>query len=459
MTNGPLDYASYPRYPTRDIRHIPGDSGIPIIGDTFNFLRDFSGLTQRKYDQYGSIFRVNALFQDTIVMLGPQANEAVLKDTGRCFSNTLAWNLTLDKIFPNGLMLKDFDEHKYHRRILQAAFKRPAIERYISAMSPGIDLGLESWPQGKPFSFYPQVKSLLLNIAASVFLGLNVEQEAEPLNRSFIHAVDATLALVRVNIPGNRWWKGQQGRAYLETFVRRHLEQKRVGHDADIFAQLCRLRDEDGQYLSDQAVVDHTIFLLFAAHDTTTSTLCSIVYALAKNPRWQDALREEFRGISGEITQESMKECDTAALVFREALRMYPPLPTIPRRCVRETEVMGFRIPRNAGVGISPLFTHYMPELWSDPHRFDPERFSSGRAEDNKHFFQFIPFGGGAHKCLGLHFAEIQSKLFLYHFLSNYEVSVQPGYEMAYSVVPMSLPTDGLPVTVRRINAGRSRQK
>ena len=116
--------------------------------------------------------------------------------------------------------------------------------------------------------------------------------------------------------------------------------------------------------------------------------------------------------MSGEITQESMNGCDTASLVFREALRMYPPLPTIPRRCVRETEVMGFRIPRNAGVGLSPLFTHYMPEFWSDPQRFDPERFSPGRAEDKQHFFQFIPFGGGAHKCLGLHFAEIQSKIF-----------------------------------------------
>ena len=107
---------------------LTGDTGAPIIGDTVQFLRDFGGLTQRKYDQYGPVFRVNTMFQNTIVMLGPQANEALLKDAGRCFSNALAWNPTLDKIFPNGLMLKDFDEHKYHRKILQAAFKRPAIE-------------------------------------------------------------------------------------------------------------------------------------------------------------------------------------------------------------------------------------------------------------------------------------------------------------------------------------------
>lgn len=454
MTIKPLDYASYFRYPTREIRHIPGDSGAPVFGDTLHFLRDFNGLTQRKYDRYGPIFRVNVLFQDVIVMLGPQANEAVLKDPGRNFSSTMAWNPTLDRIFPNGLMLKDFDEHKYHRRVLQAAFKRPAIESYVSAMSSGMASGLEGWPRGRSFSFYQQVKSMLLSAAASVFLGMNVEREAEQINRSFIHAVDATLALVRFNIPGNRWWRGQRGRVYLENFVRRHIAVKREGDDPDIFAQLCRMRDDDGCYLSEQAIVDHTIFLLFAAHDTTTSTLCSIIYSLAQYPDWQSTLRDEIVGMTADISVDSLGELDTTALVFREALRMYPPLPTIPRRCVRETEVMGHRIPRNAGIGISALFTHYMPEFWSDPHCFDPERFAPGRAEDKNHFFQFIPFGGGAHKCLGLHFAEIQSKLFLYHFLRNYEVSVEPGYQMAYSVVPMSLPTDGLPVTLRRIDAG-----
>jgi cytochrome P450 len=453
MTSSPIDYADFSRYPTREIRHIPGDSGAPLIGDTLNFLRDFSDLTQRKYQQYGPIFRVNALFQDTIVMLGPEANEAVLKDPDRCFSNALAWNPTLDKIFPNGLMLKDFDEHKYHRRILQAAFKRPAIESYIAAMSPGIAAGLGEWPRGLSFSFQEQVKSLLLNIAAGVFLGLEVEEEAGPLNRSFVHSVDATLALVKWKIPGNRWWRGQRGRAYLEDFVRRHIATKRASEQQDIFAQLCRMQDDDGHYLDEQAIVDHTIFLLFAAHDTTTSTLCSIIYALARHPEWQAALREEIRAMSGPPSLDSLGEMDTTALVFREALRMYPPLPTIPRRCIRETQVLGYRIPRNAGVGISPLFTHYMPEFWSNPQRFDPERFAPNRAEDKQHFFQFVPFGGGAHKCLGLHFAEIQSKLFLYHFLGNYEVSVQPGYEMAYSVVPLSMPTDGLPVNLRSLAA------
>jgi len=410
------------------------------------------GLTRDKYLRYGPVFRVNAFFQDTIVLLGPDANEAILKDSNNCFSSALAWNTSLDKIFPNGLMLKDFEEHKYHRKILQVAFKRGAIERYVDAMSPQIANAIETWPTGQPLRFYDHVKNLLLEVAAAVFLGLDVTPEAGRLNRSFVDAVEATLALVRINLPGNRWSRGQRGRAYLEAFVHAHIAGKRDSADQDIFAQVCRARDDEGRYFSEQAIIDHVIFLLFAAHDTTTSTLCSIIFALASNPTWQQRLREEYRSFDTiHPDLGAISAMDDTALVFREALRMYPPLATIPRRCVRETEVLGHRIPRNAAVGISPLFTHYMEEYWAAPTQFDPERFAPGRAEDKQHFFQYVPFGGGAHKCLGMHFAEVQSKLFLRHLLRHYEVSVEPGYAMAHSVVPLSLPTDGLPVTLRKI--------
>ena len=452
MRARPIDYSEYSRFPTRKVRHIPGDSGAPIIGDSLRFIQDLPGLTREKYRRYGPVFRVNALFQHTIVLLGPDANDAILKDTEKCFSSALAWNTSLDKIFPNGLMLKDFEEHKYHRRILQAAFKRGAIERYVEAMSPQIANGIGDWQTNQPLRFYDHVKKLLLEVAAGAFLGLDVTPEADRLNRSFVDAVEATLALVRVSLPGNRWSRGQRGRAYLEAFVHAHIAAKRDSEDRDIFAQVCRARDDEGRYFSEQAIIDHVIFLLFAAHDTTTSTLCSIIFALASNPAWQQRLRQEYRS-SNTIHPDlgAISAMDDTALVFREALRMHPPLATIPRRCIRETEVLGHRIPRNAGVGISPLFTHYMEEYWTAPTRFDPERFAPDRAEDKQHFFQYIPFGGGAHKCLGMHFAEVQSKLFLRHFLTRYEVSVKPGYEMARSVVPLSLPTDGLPVTLRKI--------
>lgn len=129
---------------------------------------------------------------------------------------------------------------------------------------------------------------------------------------------------------------------------------------------------------------------------------------------------------------------------------MYPPLPTIPRRAIRDCEYKGYKIPKNAAVGIHPMHTHYMEEYWTNPYLFDPQRWSPERAEYKKHFYQWVPFGGGHHKCLGLNFAEIQTKVFLFHFLKRYTVDVKPGYVMDFQTVPLAMPKDGLIVQIHR---------
>ncbi|WP_374963414.1 cytochrome P450 [Spongiibacter tropicus] len=364
------------------------------------------------------------------------------------FSSRLAWNPLLDRLFPDGLMLKDADAHRYDRKILQSAFKKSAIEGYLDTMNPHLERGLTAWPQNKSFFFQHAVKQLLLEVAAEVFLGVEMGDEASSVNTAFVDTMLASMAVFKIPVPGTLWYRGLKGRKHLEDFVMTHIAAKRETEAQDIFSQICHATDEDGNVFSDSAVRDHIIFLLFAAHDTTTSTLCSIVYALAKHPEWQQRLREEYQSLgTASLSYDDLSKLEDTKLVFKEALRMYPPVPAIPRRTVKDMELFGYHIPKNTSVGLSPLFTHYMEEYWSNPTQFDPERFSKARAEDKKHFFQWIPFGGGAHKCLGLNFAEVQTKLFLFHLLTRYNISVKAGYEMPRSWVPLIFPADGLPVT------------
>ena len=442
------DYLQLPRMPTSRLHHIPGDSGqLPILGDTLPFLKDYLGLVQRKSAKYGLVFRSNALLQNTVALLGPEHNELVLKNSDKIFSNKLAWDPLLDRLFPDGLMLRDFDEHRFHRKILQGAFKKEALAGYLDVMLPRLEQGVAAFPKDCTFGFKDQIKALLLDVAAQVFMGVEMGADADKINKAFLHAMEASMAVVKVPVPGTLWYRGLKGRQTLVNFIESQIEEKRRVESADFFSQFCHAKDEDGNVLSDEAVRDHTIFLLFAAHDTTTSTLCSIVYALAKNPEWQDVLCEEFNALGKDNPDYGdLPEFKNAALVLYEALRMYPPVPAIPRRCIEETEIGGYRIPKNTALGLSPLFTHYMEEYWSEPTKFDPQRFSPERAEHKRHFYQWLPFGGGSHKCLGLNFAEIQVKLFLFALLRNYRIEVEFGYEMKYCAVPISFPTDGLPI-------------
>lgn len=444
--------ARMPRMPRRKLDHIPGDYGKPVIGDTFHFLRDFQGLMEEKVAKYGPVFKGSILFQHGITLIGPDANEFVLRDRDHIFSSRLAWNPLLEKLFTDGLMLRDFANHKYHRRIMQQAFKKNALAGYMERMNPHIAEGIQQWPEGEQFSFFDSIKSLLLNMGAGIFLGLEMGPEARKVNEAFVAEVDASLAVLRLPIPGTTWHKGMKGRRFLEQFMKDLIPEKRQSSDQDFFTELCQAADEETDtQLTDQDVVNHMIFLLFAAHDTTTSTLSSIIYALAKNPEWQEALAQEAESLGkDELDYDDLQKLEKTTWVFKEALRMHPPLPTIPRRTIEATEWQGYRIPENTLVNVVPLHTHYMSEYWSNPYSFDPERFSSERAEDKGHHFQWIPFGGGHHKCLGINFAEIQSKTFLFHFLREYRISVKPGYEMQYQQVPLAVPKDGLPITIEK---------
>ena len=319
--------------------------------------------------------------------------------------------------------------------------------------------GLEHGAGG--FRFYPAIKRLTLDIAADVFLGLELQSEVDQVNRDFTAVVEASVALVRVRVPmlglGRKYARGLESRARLERFLAERIPARRRGGGDDLFSQMCRVETEAGERYQDDEIVDHLIFLMMAAHDTTTSALTTIAYALARHIGWQERLRQAAAGLGKPVPAfEDLPALEPMELVLHEALRMYPPLPSIARRAVKDCEIHGFRIPANTPVGVYPLFTHRDPQWWTrpddfDPTRFEPGRFGPARAEDRRHPFAWVPFGGGAHMCLGLHFAEMQVKAVLAALLQRWRLGIAEGYQAPYQMAPIAKPRDGLPMTLQAV--------
>jgi cytochrome P450 len=193
---------------------------------------------------------------------------------------------------------------------------------------------------------------------------------------------------------------------------------------------------------------------MMAAHDTLTSSLTSFVAALAANPDWQQRLRDEVTALGmapgSPTTFDHLAAMPLSEMAFKEAMRMKPPVPSIPRRATRDFSFGGYAIPAGTLVGVNPLFTHHMAKIWPDPEVFDPMRFTD-EAQRTRHRFAYVPFSGGAHMCLGLHFAYMQAKCFARHFLQNLSVSLEPGYMPAWQMWPIPKPKDGLRVTLSPI--------
>lgn len=438
--------------PTLSAKTIPHDAGLPVVGYLFEFMKDTRALVEKLEQRHGAILQTYVLGTNVVIMLGPEANQFVLQDRDGNFSSHGGWDPYIGKVFPGAIMSMDDPAHRFQRRIMQQAFKKPALTAYIAAMNPRIEAGLTSWrPQGK-FSVFSHIKQLTLDLATGVFMGESLGPEADQVNKSFIDTVEASLAYIRYPIPPFKMWKGMKGRAFLESYFTQLLPKKRRQETPDFFSQFCHATDEDGGRFSDKEVIDHMIFLMMAAHDTTTSTLTTVFYALAKHPEWQDRLRAaSLRMGKNHLEFEDLEKMEEVEWVMKEALRRYPPLTSMPRLVVKDCEFNGYQLRKGTMVGVYPIHTHHMPSLWKQPDVFDPERFSPDRAEHKKHMFQWIPFGGGAHMCLGQHFANLQVKAILHHVLQRYRWEVPQGYEMPYQLVPIARPKDGLPVRLYRL--------
>ena len=423
--------------------------GLPLVGNLIKFLRDPLDNAQ-SLEVHGNVVRSRTFFE-TVTLLGPDANQFVLHDREGNFSSRGGWYYWIDAVFPGAIMAMDNPAHKHHRRIMQGAFKRSAMERYVADMGPVIASVLAGWPDGRMLVF-PQVKALTLNIAARVFMGMALGPEADRMNQAFIDTVEASLALIRKPVPPFGMWRGVRARAVLVDLMRSKLADKRASEGPDLFSQLCHARGEDGERFTDDEVVNHMIFLMMAAHDTTTSTLTTLFYCLARDPEWQDRLRADAQALPhAQLQFADLAGCERTAWAMEEALRLYPPLTSIPRKAARDCSFGGYQIPKGTPVGISPIHTHHMPQLWTDPHRFDPERFSPARAEHKRHPYAYLPFGGGAHLCIGQHFADMEVKSVLHQVLRQFRFSVPDGYRMPYQLVPIAKPKDGLPITLQRL--------
>jgi cytochrome P450 len=443
--------------------HIPGDDGWPIVGNTIKVIRDPVGTSREAHAKYGLVFRSKVFGFRSVSLLGPEANELLLFDRDKNFSSAGGWGPVLDQVFPRGLMLMDFDEHRLHRKALGVAFKAGPMKSYHAALNDGISRRIAEWHldgpgQGQPsetnLMFYPAIKQLTLDLAATSFLGIKLGDEATAVNRAFVDMVAASIGVVRKPLFGTKMWRGVRGRKVISEFFGSEIPRRRGGDGVDLFSELCRATKDDGSLLSDQEIIDHMSFLMMAAHDTLTASVTSLVYQLAKHPEWQDKLRAEITALNlprgAELKNEHLGAMPLCEMAFKEAMRINPPVPSVPRRAVRDFQFQGHDIPAGTRVAINPLFTHHMAAVWPEPQKFDPLRFTD-EAVRARHKYAWVPFGGGAHMCLGLHFAYMQAKTFFFHLLSTSRVSVPQGYAPDWQHWPIPRPRDGLPIRIERL--------
>jgi cytochrome P450 len=301
------------------------------------------------------------------------------------------------------------------------AFKQAQLTGYQQVFARDIRASIDSW-LGRRIEPYPEIRKLTFHVAASTFLGVPLDDEADLAILSLGRMIKSLLAMVKSPFPSIVRARGNLAKAQLERILTRLINEKRERPGSDFLSRMATLRDAEGELLATSKICESFAFLLSAAHDTLASSLTSLIYYLAAYPEWAQALRSELeaQGIADPL-DAATASLPLMDMVYKETLRLNGPAPVVWRRAARAFTAEGYRIPAGTMVGANLMMSHRLADIWPDPERFAPKRFTPA-AEQARGRFAFIPFGAGVHKCLGMHFAQQQARIFVAMLLQNAEL-------------------------------------
>ncbi len=327
-----------------DLKPVMGDNGLPILGHIIEMFRGGPDFWLHLYRTRGPVSLLDSPILPSVVALGPDAAQVLYANRNKDFSQQ-GWAPAIEAFFNRGLMLLDFDEHMYHRRIMQEAFVRTRLAGYTEQVDKVVSRVIANdWVANDArFLLYPAMKELTLDIASMVFMGHEPGSDRElvtKVNRAFTVTTRAGNAIIRTSVPPFTWWRGLKAREYLEDYFDARVKERRGKDGSDLLSVLCQSEDEDGNKFSDEDIVNHMIFLMMAAHDTSTSTATTMSHYLAANPEWQERCRDESDRLGdGPLDIEALEKLESLDLVMNESIRLVSPVQWAMRRTVRDTEL------------------------------------------------------------------------------------------------------------------------
>jgi cytochrome P450 len=411
------------------------------------------------YEEFGPIFSMRLLHTKVVFMLGPEANHFVTVGHPENFHWRESSFGDLIPLLGDGLLTIDDGYHDRARAIMLPAFHREQVEASTAAMRAEAEAALAGLRPDTVVDVYAWMRGLAMRIAMRALLGLDPDDDGQGAVAAAnfeaalgFFGIDFALRLLRG--PGSPWRRLMASRAVLDRIVYEEIARRRAAPDSgreDILSLLVGARGEDGEAFTDTEIRDQVMTLMFAGHDTSTSTVTFALWELAHHPGALERLCEEQdRVLGGEppTIDQMERELPYLDMVVDEVLRLYPPAWIGPRRAVRDFEFGGYRVPPHAYVNYVSWASHRIPDVFPEPEAFVPERFTRERKAELPRG-AYVPFGGGKRVCIGKRFGLIEVKLVTTMLLQRLRADALPGRAMTVRQMPTLSPRGGLQMRLR----------
>lgn len=407
---------------------LPPGPRSPKLWQLARTLQDYVGFMSSCAERYGPIFSIRAHPNGyMVVVTRPEDLETVYQNLPERFVPSLAPGLVLGSILGStSMFMTAGDTHRRQRKLVRPALRGNLVSRWAERMRDLASEEVEALPTGRPIGMRQPMRDITLNVICRLVFGVDDPKRFQALRDDISGGVSYQLALL-LWFPSLWRRNGRlnplQGLRQRRMFLLRLMTEQIAIHRADpllddredALALMIRARDENGEPLSHQELCDQLVTLLAAGNESTAVALAWALERLSRNPQALDRLTSEL----DEGTDGYLKA------VIKETLRTRPPVLDAVRTATRDTPIGGYLIPRGTLVSAAFTVTHNLPEVWSDPDSFRPERF----LDRSPLAYSYTPFGGGVHRCLGASFGELEMRVVLEETLRRFRVVSAPGPE------------------------------
>ena len=433
----------------------PGPPEPPIVGQAFRYHWNPVPL-MRETARYGDLATMSVKPWLVYLVNHPDLIQEVLVNNhmrvGR-WRNVEA----MQYLMGDGLVTSDDPLHLRQRRLIQPIFHQQQIQAYAATMIEYTRRHAQAWQDGSRVDMASEMRDLTLNIVAKTLFGVDLFDQVRRLGEVFelsntymstrFNQYERMRALYhRLPLPLTVRFKRQLN--YLNRLVSILIEQRKNSTDQqdDLLSILLQLKT-DGATMADQQVRDEIVTMFAVGHETVTVALAWTWHLLSTHPSVQEQLQAELDAVLGDRppTLDDLPDLIFTDQVFREAMRLYPPIWRIGRVALQPFELSGYVIPKGAMLCMPTLITHRDERWFENPSEFNPDRWTPQFQKD-LHRFEYYPFGGGPRLCIGEGFAWMESKLIIATVGQRWTVRHDPRHEVGFVPLISLRPKNGMPM-------------
>ncbi len=373
----------------------------PLVGSLPAFRNDRLGLLQR-LARAGDVCGMHFGPFPGIFFNKPGHVHSILVEHAYDFDKGRVIHTLARPVIGDGLTTSEGDFHRHQRKLMAPSFQPHQIARYAEIMGSYGEQLQQTWPDGALIDVNRHMTNLTMSIIGKALFAADVFTETDELGAAMIVVLEyfshgvSTIWPLPYHWPLPRHRRTHTAVQVLRNHLQRIIDERRhhTTERTDFLSILLQARDEDGSPMSDEQVMAECLTLFMAGHETTATALTWTWYLLCQHPeQYQQVQQEVDRVLQGRTpTYDDLAHLPYCLQVFKEAMRLYPPVYIAARQALREVEIDGYRVPKGWAVLLAPYTLHRREDSFPEPEKFDPERFTPER-EKQLPRYAYLPFG------------------------------------------------------------------